>query len=292
MTKGELRELFLRYLDEATDNGEATSVQQRADLKDKFDYFLGGAMLFVAGQIKTVKEHSIHHAPPQNTCSGRGAVRVCEGTAVLEGTGKACYFEVFGSAVIRIYHNGLLIFTEINTGGFNAYKRFLNAVSAPVRMEFSGDFTYTIKNVAIYDEAISASSEDVPVFGKTVRYTMPADFRELKCVLREDGAEYTQFVRRGSHVIALPYQQAGEYTVRYYANPAAVTPLTPDSAVIDLPDKAMPLVALKTAYDASLCENPALSAWLKGIFDNELANSVSGEADGPRSVVGIYTLGG
>ena len=52
MTKGEARALFLRWLDEATINGQTASQQQTADLSDKFDYFLTGTLLYLAGYFR------------------------------------------------------------------------------------------------------------------------------------------------------------------------------------------------------------------------------------------------
>jgi len=295
MTKIELRELYLRYLDEATANGVATTTEQRADYKDKFDYFLNGALLYVAGQIKTVKEYNIAHSPLTNTYpNGKAMQSVGSGITTIEGTGKSCYFEVSGTVTIRIYHNNLLVYTEANTGGFNTIKRFLSATSAPVTIQFTSDYAYAIKNIAIYDSVVSALSTDVPAYGKYVSYTMPVDFREVKTIEREDvngnRQEYTKYIRQTNNVIALPYDETGEFTIRYYSNPTAVTPLTLDATVIDVPDKALSLVALKTAYDATLSENSSLASWLKGIFDNELANTVTNEIDGPRSVVSVYTM--
>ncbi len=49
MTKGEAKELALRWLDEATINGEINSREQTADLTDKFNYFLNDALIFLSG---------------------------------------------------------------------------------------------------------------------------------------------------------------------------------------------------------------------------------------------------
>ena len=52
MTKGEARKLYLRWLDEATINGQESDYEQRADLEDKFDYFLNGAVFYLAGHFR------------------------------------------------------------------------------------------------------------------------------------------------------------------------------------------------------------------------------------------------
>lgn len=49
MTKSDAKEKALRWLDEATINGLEVSMDQKADLLDKFDFFLNDALCFLAG---------------------------------------------------------------------------------------------------------------------------------------------------------------------------------------------------------------------------------------------------
>ncbi len=295
MTKGECRELFLRYLDEATANGAATSAEQRADYLDKFDYFLNGALIYLAGHIKRVKEFSILHMPLKNNYAGGRGVQICQpGTRVLEGEGRACYFEVNGNVQVKIYHNGSLVYDQANIGGYNPFRRFLSHSPGRVRIELTSHFAFSVRNVAIYESTYSDLDRDVPDYGRYVSYPLPEDFREIKALVRLDGEgnyrEYNRYIRQTNRVIALPYEESGEFIVRYYANPAAVPADAPDSTALDIEAKAAHLAALKVAYDASLADNPGLASWLKGIFDNELANTLTGEVEGPRSVVTVYHI--
>lgn len=51
MTKGQARELYLRYLGEAKING---SNKADPDLSDAFDYLLGPALAYVAAQFPLI----------------------------------------------------------------------------------------------------------------------------------------------------------------------------------------------------------------------------------------------
>jgi hypothetical protein len=48
MTKGEVFQLFLRYVDEATSNGQPVDTTQYADYEDKYNYFLDDAVKHLA----------------------------------------------------------------------------------------------------------------------------------------------------------------------------------------------------------------------------------------------------
>ena len=48
MTKDDLFALFLRYIDEATNNGQPADVAQYADYRDKFNYYLDSAVKYLA----------------------------------------------------------------------------------------------------------------------------------------------------------------------------------------------------------------------------------------------------
>lgn len=51
MTKGEAKKLYLRWLDEATVNGQQNSRGEVADAVDKFDYLINDALIFMAGRF-------------------------------------------------------------------------------------------------------------------------------------------------------------------------------------------------------------------------------------------------
>ena len=48
MTKGEAKKLALRWLDEATINGQPASAELTADLEQKFDYMLNGVLSYLS----------------------------------------------------------------------------------------------------------------------------------------------------------------------------------------------------------------------------------------------------
>lgn len=52
MTKGDAKKQALRWLDEATLNGQDASIELTADYTDKFDYFLWNAVTFISSVFK------------------------------------------------------------------------------------------------------------------------------------------------------------------------------------------------------------------------------------------------
>ena len=59
MTKGEAKKLALRWLDEATLNGQEAGAELTADYKDKFNYFLYNVLVYVAAVFKLSRSHSV-----------------------------------------------------------------------------------------------------------------------------------------------------------------------------------------------------------------------------------------
>lgn len=59
MTKGEAKKLALRWLDEATINGQNASVELTADLTDKFNYMLTGVLSYIAEFFKLEKQYTV-----------------------------------------------------------------------------------------------------------------------------------------------------------------------------------------------------------------------------------------
>lgn len=58
MTKGEAKNLALRWLDEATINGQPVSSELTADLEDKFSYMLNGVLSYLATFFKVDKTYT------------------------------------------------------------------------------------------------------------------------------------------------------------------------------------------------------------------------------------------
>ena len=59
MTKGEAKRLALRWLDEATLNGQEAGAELTADYKDKFNYFLYNVLVYIAAVFKISRTFSV-----------------------------------------------------------------------------------------------------------------------------------------------------------------------------------------------------------------------------------------
>lgn len=60
LTKGRAKELALRWLDEATLNGQAASAELTADYTDKFNYMLYDVLVYIANIFKLRGEYTVN----------------------------------------------------------------------------------------------------------------------------------------------------------------------------------------------------------------------------------------
>jgi hypothetical protein len=95
-----------------------------------------------------------------------------------------------------------------------------------VAIEFSGDYDYTIRNLAMYDRVYSASEEDIVPYGKTVGYCMyNHDAPETSLVDDFDRFDSPPLDSNGMHLfegysvtkdtVYLPIDKQGIYTIKY-----------------------------------------------------------------------------
>lgn len=89
-----------------------------------------------------------------------------------------------------------------------------------VAIEFSGDYDYTIRNLAMYDRVYSASEEDIVPYGKTVGYRMETslvdDFDRFDSPpLDSNGMHLFEGYSVTKDTVYLPIDKQGIYTIKY-----------------------------------------------------------------------------
>ena len=146
--------------------------------------------------------------------------------------------------ILKISYNDL--FTDcfapitINSPGrYTAYRNFIkyddNFIDGEVRLRFTGDYVYFIRNVAMYEHIMSGNVADIPAFEPFTEYDISAmadNFLALgKPPIVDDathaylnGSEYDM---ENGRIILLPYDRPGVYKVRYTKKP---TPIADDGA--------------------------------------------------------------
>ena len=217
--------------------GFETSLEDDA----RFYFAANRALLQVNAIRPAVKSYVINHKPLTNMLSDSAFTPIEKvDELVFEGKdAKAYYFEADGNgtALIELFDEqlkkwrGISTETLIKGPGFTAYYGFFkdgkDNVSGRVRLRFTGEYLYSVKNVALYKHVYSGNEEDIPAYEPFTRYDMSVlapDFLALDspCVSLENS---TVELRSGEwgveneRIILLPYDAKGVYKVQYKRKP-------------------------------------------------------------------------
>ena len=272
MTKGEAIETMLRWLDEATVNGQDAPAVQLADLKNRAAYLLDGAVKYIAGHFKIPAEYTVVRAPVKNLLntgfSMFSGIPPDEYTVYADG-GKSFYIEICGTCTVTVTGSGGTLYTGSvsSADGFSTLKANIAGASGDrVTLTVSSDYPFVVRNAAIYPCSFS-SDDTVQDYIPYVPYTLPDNFREFDTVFQtSDGHEYRRvpdYRRESIKTFLLPYDETGQFVFHYWRNPADVSATAADSTVLEVATHAAQLIPLKLAVDVCLgCEELAATGRL------------------------------
>lgn len=217
--------------------------------------------LLTAGKFKT-KPIVINHMPAKNLYNdGLSLIDARDFSIDIDG-GRSMYFQYTGIITVTLtgvdYDTPLVI--ELNSWGTFADYRCNLTNTHKVTISFHSDYPAAVKNLAVYDSAFP-TDEDIPEFGKFIKYDLKKyaeDFYNLfdnSIVYEKGGSPYylntTDYYRESDHILVLPTDKPGMYTIYYHAYPAQISINTPDDYVMDLdPDVAvlLPLYMASQLY--------------------------------------------
>lgn len=190
----------------------------------------------------------------------------------VSGTGKVQLY-VNGIEMTNIYANNGLIGEDrepLSTEDgwqdkidFFIYK-WIGAERADVKLVFSGEYSYMIKDLSFYDDVAGDMPEDVAPFGTWTEYDLDGvkyangGFASLAAsplmIDGDDPRELREYKVEGS-LIYLPSNVCGEVEVKYRARPM---PLTRDNstAEVDIDAELHALIPLKAAYYVYCLDDP------------------------------------
>lgn len=298
-TKGEIRSIFLRYLDEATKKGVDLPSTKNADYRDKFDYFLDSALKYITTIIKIPEVFTVTQYPIPNLLGvfqGFDIVQVLD-TKTFAVTGcKSMYFEMDNVGVATIKVNDVVVQTISNTvkRSFTAYRVLTNATSTDkVELTFDALYPFNIRNIGMYGYTFS-TSDDVPTYMPYVAYDMPSDFMEFdNVIIKSDPRIYEQYVAykwENTKKVVLNYYDKGSFDIHYFKYHATIPHDALDTTEIGIEEKAVDLVALQTAIKSTAADNPALSSWLRSLYVEEVQNIMSGGKPIETEIRTIYSM--
>ncbi len=222
-----------------------------------------------------IEKITISHFPDENLISKGGAddfaplLHTNEDILYTAQGAKSFYFEADGTGTLNIKNESGTIIKTVEFSSshvFKPYKGFIDD-NGLITLEFTGNYRYRIRNIALYGGLYSSSEEDIQPFSGYCVYdmidlTMSADegrtflafAEDFPVMKRETGfgwadcREMRNYVIQKGNLLLLPRSSPGEYEVYYKKYPAKITQDTQDSFEIDVDCEAVFLIPLLMAY--------------------------------------------
>ena len=269
--------------------------------EDRFYQAANRALLRVADVRPEARYHIINHKPLRSVIQGTNGFAPIERSEELcfeAPGGKSYYFECDGNGVVfieSIKEGAATILGEVDLRSdnrtFRAYSGFFKNANndGPVRLRFTGEYTYSVRFVAIYDRIYSDRAEDIPAYEPYTRYDISKtvdDFLALAAPPITDDDEHRTlgrdyFVENG-RVILLPHDRAGCYKVAYKHRPTPISDAeSADTSTqeIDLDPDLAELMPLACAIYILAEDEPALVNHYNELYRERVNEIVSRTRD-------------
>ena len=232
---------------------------------------------------------TLDHVSPENLIDDVFTPKYVKGELnFIAGAPRCAYFEYNG--------NGRVFFEEMGEDGafipffdeeirhegvgFTEYRVILGEKTGLVRMRIVGDYVFSIRNVAMYEDLWGSEREDVPKRGAYTAYDMreiAEDFLEFNTppVAEEDGYMSAEDYRiEGGTVLLLPYDKPGAYKVLYKRLPRKINgedSLEDSTEVIDLDDELAALLPPLIAAYVYAEDEPDRSEYYMSLYRQSAA---------------------
>lgn len=256
----------------------------------RFYYAANRALLQVNKIRPAISHYLINHSPLKNEVvdSTFEPIEKSEDLTFQAVNVKSYYFEVDGNGVVYIeQHNDstegwdiINTITLSSSKAFKAYRGFIKSggefVSGTIRLRFSGEFIYSVKNVAMYSNLYSNEVSDIPAYEPYTRYdikTLVNDFMALCCPpILED--KYNKVLNQeyeieGNSIILLPYDNKGVYKVMYERRPMQIKDngnASNDETIIDIDDELGSLLPILIASYVWIDDEPQKSEYYLSLY--------------------------
>ena len=244
--------------------------------------------LSTAGKF-IVKAISINHMPSKNLVPEQTAVSLNDGrsfTFSADGV-KSIYFQYSG--IGKAYITGGDEETEISIDSYGSFTEirgnYPNVSDGKVTIRFESDYPATVKNLAMYDATFpeDENGAKVPEYGRYIKYDLKelaTDFYNLfdNSINYEDGNIYlntTDYYRESDHILILPSNRPGMYTIYYHAYPVQITEETEDDYVLPIDPDVAVLLPLYMASQLYMDDDLAIATTLRNQFEVGLESLVN-----------------
>ena len=244
--------------------------------------------LSTAGKF-IVKAISINHMPSKNLVPEQTAVALNDGSSFTfsaDGV-KSIYFQYSG--IGKAYITGGDEETEISIDSYGSFTEirgnYPNVSGNKVTIRFESDYPATVKNLAMYEATFpeDENGAKVPEYGRYIKYDLKelaTDFYNLfdNSINYEDGNIYlntTDYYRESDHILILPSNRPGMYTIYYHAYPVQITEETEDDYVLPIDPDVAVLLPLYMASQLYMDDDLAIATTLRNQFEVGLDSLVN-----------------
>lgn len=188
---------------------------------------------------------------------------------------------------------------------FFAYRGFIKTPANKwythnnIRLRFTGDFAYNVRNVALYQILDSAEEKNIPSFGEYSRYNIAGfatDFSSLCYPPIQDGAEQfalgKDYAVEGKDTLLLPRSISGVYKVWYERKLEAIDTSGTAEALnkeLDLDEDLAALMPLLVAGYVWLDDEPAKASYYLDLYREQEARIIAAEKRlNPVTIKNVY----
>ena len=245
---GELKVYATQLIDEYSGTANITDAE---DIRAKLNNLFNMAQIELCQKCKIKKQKSIIQNIPPNTITPSdnpdSIYTHNSEDLVFSGKGKSYHFQVKGTATITISQSGMVdrVIENTDNNVFTTYKGTTSG-SGVVTITFSGNYYYSVKNVAVFDANFNQSS-DIPNYERYIEYDLPSDYYHLDNVELK-GVEYKDYDIKGKKIRINAYD-IGEYVINYFAYPTTITSETEDTFEFELEPVAQMILPWSVASD-------------------------------------------
>lgn len=229
--------------------------------------------LVTAGKFIT-KSIVLNHMPSKNLLPDSGIVN---GNVSFSADGaKSYYFQYSGIGTATISGGNSEVTIDIDSyGTYTEFKgNYPNDSNSKVTITFHSDYPSSVKDIALYG-SLFPTDEDVPKYGKYIKYDLKElaqDFYNLfdNSISYETKGVYlntTDYYRESDHVLVLPADMPGMYTIFYHAYPEELTIDTEDDYEMPLDPDVAVLLPLYMASALYMDDDLAISTSMRNYFE-------------------------
>ena len=239
--------------------------------------------LATAGKF-IVKSLNLAHLPAKNLLQDNS---ISDGDSVFSADNAHSYYFQYsgiGNAIISGGDTEVTVVLD-SYGKFSEYKgNYPNTANGKVTITFVSSYPSKVKNVALY-EATYPTINDVdmvPEYGRYVKYDLkelaPSFYSLFGNSLVYEGENSTTYLnttdyyKESDHILVLPKDKPGMYTVYYNAYPSHVSADTDEDTVMELDPEVAVLLPIYMASVLYMDDDNGIATSYRNYFEVGLSD--------------------